>query len=131
MFRAEAAVTCRDVEQFRGNVRTSFAFNHASGFDNVKGLSRAADQQCFSVNDPTDERSLWQINPTCGDRFERIWRSLNRYSAAPACKYCHEGRTDNEEVQVLWVPEILATYFRKFWPLRHPDLSRLLASRQA
>ena len=34
-------------------------------------------------------------------------------------------------VQTLWVPEILATYFRKFWPPRSPDLNRLSAPRQA
>jgi len=32
---------------------------------------------------------------------------------------------------LVWVPEILATYFRKFWPPRRPDLTRPLTSRQA
>src|SRR4051812_33147794 len=38
---------------------------------------------------------------------------------------------DGGSASALWVPEILATYFRKFWPPRRPDLTRPSASRQA
>jgi len=41
-----------------------------------------------------------------------------------------DDRSREYESSVLWVPEILATVFRKFWPLPSVDLSLLSSRRQ-
>ena len=84
--RAVGAVKHVLAEQLPNNTSTSFEFHHAASFDVVEVLSCATDQQCLSVSDGSDKGSVGQIDPPCGNRFERIWRNLDGYSVATACQ---------------------------------------------